>query len=183
MEILFRSGCHWLLTGFGLVDLFRAKELKRDRWSRLCASTEAECGTLETGDHPSSPQQGVGDERTTQAPGRRVTFVYAGKGHSHVLTICLCLMRTGIFAHKGQNQRRAHNTLRTTSCMCEFFLYDKWCVVTAFLFPQFNICKKKKFGADSSLTFICPLKANTYYTHWFSRTWFGQTGQQWPALT
>lgn len=78
--IFFRSGCHWSLTGFGQVDLFRAKELKRDRWSRLCASTEAECGTLETGDHPSSPQQGVGDERTTQAPGRRVTFVYAGKG-------------------------------------------------------------------------------------------------------
>lgn len=119
----FRSGCHWSLTGFGQVDLFRAKELKRDRWSRLCASTEAECGTLETGDHPSSPQQGVGDERTTQAPGRRVTFVYAGKGHSHVLIICLCLMRTGIFAHKGQNQRRTHNSLRNISCMCEFFIY------------------------------------------------------------
>lgn len=35
----------------------------------------AECAALEPGDHPSSPQQGVGDERTTQAPGGLVTFV------------------------------------------------------------------------------------------------------------
>lgn len=49
------------------------------------------------------------------------------KGHSHVLTICLCLVRTGIFAHKGQNQRRTHNSLRNISCMCEFvFFYVKW---------------------------------------------------------
>uniref|UniRef100_A0A4W6DJD9 Oligodendrocyte transcription factor 4 n=1 Tax=Lates calcarifer TaxID=8187 RepID=A0A4W6DJD9_LATCA len=47
----------------------------RTEGARQYASTEAECGALEPGDHPSSPQQGVGDERTTQAPGRRVTFV------------------------------------------------------------------------------------------------------------
>lgn len=31
-------------------------------------------------DHPSSPQQGVGDERAVRAPGRRVTFVWHRQG-------------------------------------------------------------------------------------------------------
>lgn len=49
--------------------------LKRDRRAGQYAGSEAECGVLELGDYPSSPQQGVGDERMTQAPQRRVTFV------------------------------------------------------------------------------------------------------------